>query len=51
MTEGIGGRAGTLIYSIKLEPLCYLGSGAVVASEGERSTKPFVLEGPKSNEE
>lgn len=40
-----------LMYSIKLKPLGYLDSDAVVARESKMRVRPFMLEGPKAHEE
>ena len=40
-----------LMHSTELEPLGYLDSDAVVASESERRIRAFMLEGPKADEE
>lgn len=40
-----------LMYSIKLKPLGYLDSDAVVARESKTRVRPFMLEGPKAREE
>lgn len=51
MSEGISEPDPPLMYNIILELLGYLDTDIVLASESERRFWPFMLDGPKANEE
>lgn len=51
MSEGISEPGPRLLSSIMLELLGYLNADIVLASESKRRFRPFMLAGPKADEE